>query len=69
LLGWSVPKIRRPKKLGVANKAWRPEEVDAFFKATHELQGGGSGLRKAVALAYYAGFEKRTSCASPRLPA
>ncbi len=28
-----VPKIRRPKKLGVANKAWRPEEVDAFFTA------------------------------------
>ena len=61
-----MPKIRRPKKLGVANKAWRPEEVDAFFKATHELQGGGSGLRKAVALAYYGGLRKEDVVRVPK---
>lgn len=65
VLGWSVPKIRRPKKLGVANKAWRPEEVDAFFKATHELQGG-SGLCKAVALAYYGGLRKEDVVRVPK---
>lgn len=52
-----VPKIRRPKKMGVANKAWRPAEVDAFLKATYEVPFGGSGLRKAVALAYYGGLQ------------
>lgn len=53
-----VPKIRRPKNKGVANKAWRPDEVEAFIKATHALKVGGSGLRKAVALAYYGGLRK-----------
>ena len=61
-----VPKIRRPKKLGVANKAWRPEEVDSFLKATHELQGSGSGLRKAVALAYYGGLRKEDVVRVPK---
>lgn len=61
-----VPRIGRPKKLGVANKAWRPEEVDAFFKATHDLQGGGSGLRKAVALAYYGGLRKEDVVRVPK---
>lgn len=61
-----VPKIRRPKNKGVANKAWRPAEVDAFIKATYELSTGGSGLRKAVALAYYGGLRKADVVRVPR---
>lgn len=61
-----VPKIRRPKKLGVANKAWRPAEVDAFFKATYDIPFGGSGLRKAVALAYYGGLRKEDVVRVPK---
>ena len=53
-----VPKVRRPTGAGVPNKAWRPAEFDALVKATHLLKGGGSGLRKAVALAYYGGMRK-----------
>ena len=53
-----MPKIRRPKKKGVANKAWRPAEVDAYINGTRELKVGGAGLRKAVALAYYGALRK-----------
>jgi hypothetical protein len=53
-----IPKIRRPKRAGVANRAWRAGEVAAFITATRKLKVGGSGLRKAVALAYYAGLRK-----------
>ncbi len=62
-----VPKIRRPKNKGVANKAWRPAEVDAYLKATRELKTGGSGLRKAVALAYYGGLRKADVVRVPKL--
>jgi hypothetical protein len=62
-----VPKIRRPKKKGVANKAWRPAEVDAYLKATHALKVGGSGLRKAVALAYYGGLRKADVVRVPKI--
>lgn len=62
-----VPKIRRPKKLGVANKAWRPAEVDAFIKATYDIPFGGSGLRKAVALAYYGGLRKEDVVRVPKI--
>lgn len=61
-----VPKIRRPKNKGVANKAWRPAEIEAFMKATHLLAIGGSGLRKAVALAYYAGLRKADVVRAPK---
>jgi integrase len=61
-----VPKIRRPKNKGVANKAWRPAEVDAYLKATYRLKFGGGGLRKAVALAYYGGLRKADVVRVPR---
>lgn len=54
-----VPKVRRPTSAGVANKAWRPSEVDAILKAT------SGGLRKAIALAYYAGLRKTDVVAVP----
>lgn len=49
-----VPKIRKPKGSGVANKAWKPAEVEAVLKAAQRK--GFAGLRKAVALAYYGGL-------------
>jgi integrase len=55
-----VPKIRRPKNRGVANKAWTPPEVDAILKAT------SGGLRKAIALAYYGGLRKADVVKVPR---
>lgn len=49
-----VPKIRRSRQLGVANKAWLPAEVDAILRAAPT-----PGVRKAVALAYYTGLRKK----------
>jgi hypothetical protein len=73
-LGWGVPRglvtinaasgvpmIRRPKDRGVANKAWTPREVDAILKHT------SGGLRKAIALAYYAGLRKTDVVAVPKI--
>ncbi len=57
--GKGVPKVRRLTSMGVANKAWRPSEVDAVLKAA------AGGLRKAVALAYYAGLRKADVIAVP----
>ena len=48
-----VPKIRRRRGMPVANRAWTPREVDAALKAA------SGGLRKAIALAYYAGLRKK----------
>ena len=48
-----VPKIRRPRSTPVANRAWTAREVDAALKAA------SGGLRKAIALAYYAGLRKK----------
>lgn len=62
-----VPKIRRPKNKGVANKSWRPAEVDAYLKATYRLKAGGAGLRKAVALAYYGGLRKADVVRVPKV--
>jgi integrase len=45
-----VPKVRRPRKLGVANPAWTAGEVNAAL----ELATGG--MRKGIALAYYTGM-------------
>lgn len=66
VLGWGVPrgivisnaakgiaKIRRRRGAPVANRAWTPREVDAALKAS------AGGLRKAIALAYYAGLRKK----------
>lgn len=73
VLGWGVPRgivktnaaagvpmIRRPKNKGVANKSWTPREVDAALKHT------AGGLRKAIALAYYAGLRKIDVVAVPK---
>lgn len=62
-----IPKIRRPKNKGVANKSWRPAEVETFFKATRKLAIGGAGLRKAVALAYYGGLRKADVVRAPKI--
>lgn len=62
-----VPKIRRPKRAGVANKAWRPGEVAAYLEATRALKVGGGGLRKAVALAYYGGLRKADVVRVPKV--
>jgi len=48
-----VPKIRRRRGAQVANRAWTEREVDAALKAA------SGGLRKAIALAYYAGLRKK----------
>jgi len=74
VLGWGVPRglvktnaaagvpmIRRPKNRGVANKAWTPREVDAILKHT------AGGLKKAIALAYYAGLRKTDVVAVPKI--
>ena len=66
VLGWSVPrglvttnaakgvpKIRRSRSAGVANKAWYGAEVRVLLDRTK------GGLRKAVALAYYGGLRKK----------
>jgi integrase len=45
-----VPRIRRPKDLGVANPSWTWAEVKAA------LDGSSGGLRKAIALAYFTGM-------------
>ncbi|MFI4998499.1 MAG: tyrosine recombinase XerC [Reyranellales bacterium] len=55
-----VPKIRRSTSAGVANKAWQASEVEAILRATE------SGLKKAIALAYYAGLRKADVVALPR---
>jgi integrase len=51
-----VPKIRRAKGKGTANKAWTPDEVEAALKAAKQLDQ--VGVRKGIALAYYAGLRK-----------
>lgn len=61
-----IPDIRRPKALGVANKAWRPAEVAAYIDATYAIEFGGAGLRKAVALAYYAALRKADVVKAPK---
>jgi integrase len=48
-----VPKIRKRRGAPVANRAWTAQEVDAALKAS------SGGLRKAIALAYYAGLRKK----------
>ena len=48
-----VPKIRRPRGAPIANRAWTASEVDAALKVA------AGGLRKAIALAYYAGLRKK----------
>ena len=48
-----VPKIRRPRSTPVANRAWTVSEIDAA------LEAATGGLRKAIALAYYAGLRKK----------
>ncbi len=48
-----VPKIRRPRSAPVANRAWTEREIDAALGAATR------GLRKAIALAYYAGLRKK----------
>lgn len=48
-----VPKIRRRRGAPVANKSWTAREIDATLKAAT------GGLRKAIALAYYAGLRKK----------
>lgn len=51
-----VPKIRKQRGGPVANKAWTPNEVEAVLKEAKAR--AQAGLRKAVALAYYAGLSK-----------
>ena len=46
-----VPKIRRSRSAGVANKAWTHDEVLAAIRAAYS-----SGVRKGIALAYYTGL-------------
>src|SRR5262249_10268107 len=58
-----IPKIRRRKGLPVANRAWRPAEVEGTLKAAREA--GHIGLRKAIAIAYYAGLRKTDVVALP----
>ncbi len=48
-----VPKIRRPRKMPVANRAWLDQEIEAT------LEAATGGLKKAIALAYYAGLRKK----------
>lgn len=48
-----VPKIRRPRSAPVANRAWTEREVTAA------LETATGGLRKAIALAYFAGLRKK----------
>ncbi len=48
-----VPKIRRPRSTPVANRAWTASEIDAALKTAT------GGLRKSIALAYYAGLRKK----------
>lgn len=48
-----VPKIKRNRKMGVANKAWLWPEVDVALKRAT------GGLRKAIALAYFTGMRKK----------
>lgn len=48
-----VPKIRRNRSAGVANKAWTPAEAHVLLGRT------SGGLKKAIALAYYGGLRKK----------
>ncbi|MBL8582818.1 MAG: tyrosine-type recombinase/integrase [Rhizobiaceae bacterium] len=72
VLGWAVPRgivttnvakgvlmIRR-RTGEVANKAWTPKEADILLKRA------SGGLRKAIALAYFAGFRKKDCVELPR---
>lgn len=45
-----VPRIRRPKGMGVANPSWTWAEVKAALDAS------SGGLRRAIALAYFTGM-------------
>lgn len=51
-----VPKIRKARGGPVANKAWQPDEVELALKESKARDL--VGLRKAIALAYYAGLSK-----------
>jgi len=55
-----VPKIRRNRSLGVANKAWLADEVYAALGAAPS-----PGIRKGIALAYYTGMRKKDVVAVP----
>lgn len=55
-----VPKIRRRKGALTPNRAWTAAEVDAALRAS------SGGLRKAIALAYYAGLRKKDVVELPR---
>lgn len=60
-----VPKIRRARGSGVPNKAWKPAEVEAALKEAGRRDH--IGLRKAIALAYYAGLRKADVIALPAM--
>jgi integrase len=55
-----VPKIRRRKGAPVANRAWTTREINTALKRS------SGGLRKAIALAYYAGLRKKDVVELPR---
>jgi integrase len=55
-----VPKIRRRSGAPVANRAWTAREIDIALKRS------SGGLRKAIALAYYAGLRKKDVVELPR---
>lgn len=55
-----IPKIRRRKGTPTPNRAWTATEVDAALRAS------AGGLRKAIALAYYAGLRKKDVVELPR---
>jgi integrase len=58
-----VPKIRRQRGAAVANKAWKPAEVEAALELARKRRL--VGLRKAIALAYYGGLRKADVVALP----
>ena len=55
-----VPKIRRRKGAPVANPAWTAREIDIALKRS------SGGLRKAIALASFAGLRKKDVVELPR---
>jgi hypothetical protein len=55
-----VPKIRRRKGAPVANPAWTAREINIALKRS------SGGLRKAIALASYAGLRKKDVVELPR---
>jgi integrase len=55
-----VPKVRRPRNLGVANPAWTAAEVEAALAAAK------GGVRKGIALAFYTGMRVKDVVACRR---